>query len=248
MSSNKKLIGVVALVLAVAGYWFLLLAPKREEAAALADQVATKQAAVQAAEATVATYQKARGAYRGNYATVVRLGKAVPGDDDVRSLMVQMDSAAARSGVDFRTIQVGGSASGADSTATGPVAGAATPPPGAQTVGTAGFWVMPLQLTFSGDFADLSVFFAKLERFVSVSEQQIDVTGRLLRVDSVHLERDGEGQILRAEVGASSYLVPPTEGVTGGASTQGPATVTASATPEAGGATPPTATTTGAIR
>ena len=39
---------------------------------------------------------------------VARLGKAVPADDDVRSLMVQINSAADRSGVDFRTISIGG--------------------------------------------------------------------------------------------------------------------------------------------
>ena len=42
--------------------------------------------------------------YKANYATVVRLGKAVPTDDDTRSLVVQLDAAAKRSGVDFDTI------------------------------------------------------------------------------------------------------------------------------------------------
>jgi hypothetical protein len=39
---------------------------------------------------------------------VARLGKAVPADDDVRSLMVQLNAAAGKSKVDFRTIQIGG--------------------------------------------------------------------------------------------------------------------------------------------
>ena len=40
---------------------------------------------------------------------MVRLGKAVPEDDDVRSLLVQIDAEAGGADVDFRTIQVGGS-------------------------------------------------------------------------------------------------------------------------------------------
>jgi hypothetical protein len=248
-ATQKKLIGLAALLGAVAAYWFLLLAPKQEEASALADQVATKQAEVDTAQATVATYEKARAAYRGNYATVVRLGKAVPGDDDVRSLMVQLYSASNRAGVDFETISVGGAAAGADSsTAATPKAGE-TPPPGAQSVGSAGFWVMPLKFSFGGQFSDLSVFFAKLERFVTVTEQQVDVTGRLLRVDSLRVSPQSAGsRRLRAEVGASSYLVPPSQGVTGGASPSGPAAVQASTPGGTPGTTPPTtsATTTGA--
>ncbi len=248
-ATQKKLIGIAALLGAIAAYWFLLLAPKQEEASALADKVATKQAAVDSAKETLATYEQARGAYRSNYATVVRLGKAVPGDDDVRSLMVQLSSASRRAGVDFETISVGGAAAEAsDSTAAS--AGSATPPPGAQSVGSAGFWVMPLQFSFGGQFEDLSVFFAKLERFVSVSEKTVDVTGRLLRVDSLHVAPESAGsRRLRAEVGASSYLVPPTQGVTGGASPTAPAATQASTN---GGSTPPTtppttsATTTGA--
>ena len=45
--------------------------------------------------------RRPRARTRANYATVVRLGKAVPADDDVRSLIVQLDSAAERSNVDF---------------------------------------------------------------------------------------------------------------------------------------------------
>ena len=42
---------------------------------------------------------------------VARLGKAVPADDDVRSLLVQLDSAAKRAKVDFRSITLSGGAS-----------------------------------------------------------------------------------------------------------------------------------------
>jgi len=100
----RLLIVVVVALGAVGGYWKLVLAPKRAEVADLDKQVATKQAELTQAQGLIATYQGARDAYKTNYATVVRLGKAVPTDDDTRSLVVQIDAAAKRSGVAFDTI------------------------------------------------------------------------------------------------------------------------------------------------
>src|SRR5207244_10191567 len=120
------------------GYYKLLLAPKRQEAAKLAKQVAKKKSELANQEGLLASYTKARDSYRSNYATLVRLGKAVPQDDDTRSLMVQLDAAANHSGVDFRTISIGtnGGNSGAGANGANGQSTANTPPPGAVSVGT----------------------------------------------------------------------------------------------------------------
>ena len=238
MTRNPKLlIGIVAVIAALAAYWMLLLAPQREKAAKLQTDIETAQVEVQQAEATLATYRAARKTYRTNYSTLVRLGKAVPADDDVRSLMVQLDSAAGSSGVDFRTIQVGGGSPGGAAPA---VAGAATAPPGAVSIGTAGFSAMPFTLNFRGSFFNMSTFFTRLERFVRMRNEQLEVTGRLMRVESFSLAPDEEGfPNIKAEIGASSYLVPATEGVTDGATPAGPAGATPAAAPPA---TEPTTT------
>ena len=104
---NSMLLVAVAVAAVVGAYFMLALSPKHEEAAKLDKQITAKQATLTQAEAEVASYEAARARYRANYAMVARLGKAVPADDDVRSLIVQINSAADRSGVDFRTIQVG---------------------------------------------------------------------------------------------------------------------------------------------
>jgi hypothetical protein len=242
----KLLITIVALVAAVGAYWMLVLSPKRERLAAVEAEVSAAQADLSQAQATLATYQKAQGAYRVNYATVVRLGKAVPADDDVRSLMVQLNSAADRSKVDFRTISVGeGSSSGEPTTA-----GATAPPPGAVAVGAAGFTAMPFKFTFGGDFHNLSSFFSRLEHFVTVSNEQIDVTGRLLRLEGLSLTPDTESNRITAEITASSYLLPPTQSVTAGGTATAPAAATPTSPSSTPSTTPPTttATTTGALR
>ena len=110
---NSMLIAVVAVVAAIGAYWMLVLSPKREEAVKLDGQITKQQSALATAEADVATYEAAQKHYKANYSMVARLGKAVPADDDVRSLLVQVNAAAKHAGVDFRTINI--SASGAPS-------------------------------------------------------------------------------------------------------------------------------------
>jgi hypothetical protein len=235
---NSLLLVAVVAVAAIGAYWMLVLAPKREEAAALDTQIAQKQAALVAAQAEVASYEDAKTNYKANYSMVARLGKAVPDDDDVRSLMVQVNSAAANSGVDFRTINI--STQGAPSTGPGakPTTGP-TPPPGATTVGTAGFSTMPFSFGFKGSFFELGKFFNRLDRFVKVRNGRLDVTGRLLVLNSITITPDTEKgfPLLVADVSASSYLLPATNALTAGATPDSPTgngTAAPGASPEPG--------------
>jgi hypothetical protein len=234
----KLLIAVAVTAAAISAFWFLALAPKREEAAKLQTKIDAKKGELATAQQTLSSYESSRKNYSSNYATVVRLGKAVPDDDDTRSLLVQLDAAAARTGVDFRTITVGGAAGApAANTVATPGATGQAPPPGAVSVGSAGFSAMPFSFSFRGSFFNMSSFFSRLERFVSVRNARMDVTGRLLRVESVTLKPDQTGfPRIRAEIGASSYLVPSSEGLTAGATPKGPAGATP-APPAAGGGT-----------
>ncbi len=116
-SRNRMILGVVAGVAALAAFWFLVLAPKQQEASALRESIDSTQAEVAKLQAETSQLQAAKGSHDVDYASVVRLGKAVPTDDDVGSLIVQLDSAAKRSGVDFRSVQLSGGA------------GTTTPPP-----------------------------------------------------------------------------------------------------------------------
>jgi hypothetical protein len=264
---NTMLVVAVAAVAAVAAYWMLVLTPKREEASKLSKSIVTKQGELKAAEGQLATYELAKTGYKANYSLVARLGKAVPADDDVRSLMVQLNAAAAKSKVDFRTIQVGSGAgaapapapapapaASADSGSSGskdspaapspksgstPAPAAVAPPvtvPGSTPVGTAGFSQLPFQFSFKGSFFNLGDFFERLDRFVAVNQKRLDVTGRLMVLDTIALAPDATGfPNIRASIGATTYMLPATQGLTAGASAQGPGTATGS-TPAAPGA------------
>jgi hypothetical protein len=208
----------------------------------MADQVAAAHQRLDQAHSNVNAYRAARSTYRRDYTMVARLGKAVPTDDDVPSLVYQLESAAKRSDVDFRAVKLAASAGGAaatpaPSTSAPPTqASTATLPPGA-SVGSAGFPTMPFTFTFEGNFFHLSAFFDRLQRFIVSTKKQLRVSGRLLTVDGIGLQAAAEGfPRMTASVQATAYLLPADEGLTNGATpaTPAPTTSGAQATPPAG--------------
>ena len=247
MRSSKLLIPIVLGVVAVGAFWFLALAPKREEAKKIEADITKKQTELDQQTALLDTYKAAKDRYEQNYRTLARLGKAVPADDDVRSLLVQLSDAADRSKVSFDAITVGsgGATPPADgaAAATGSLAAA----PGTVPVGSAGFSAMPFSFGFQGNFFRLSNFFNRLEDFVTVENEKIGVTGRLLLVGSISVTPDQNMNNLTARVGAASYIVPELTGVDGAAPVSTPGAAGAVTTPpatDAAASTPtiPTAT------
>ena len=239
--NNKMLLSAVAVGAAALAFWFLVLSPKRAEVAKLDTDIAAKTAEIEQARVTLAGYEQAKRSYKRNYTTLARLGKAVPADDDVRSLLVQLEATAGRSGVDFEKIELGtglGADAGAaaqtetETKADGELAAA----PGSVPVAGGVLSAMPFSFTFAGSYFDLSTFLARLEHFVTVQNDRLEATGRLLRLESVSLQPGNGGfPSMTAEINAATYLVPPVEAVPGAA---------APATPPAGGAAPTDATTT----
>jgi hypothetical protein len=223
--TNKILLTVVGFGLAAAAFWFLVLSPKREEITTLDTNIATKQAEVAQSQQMLATYETARAGYKKNYATLARLGKAVPADDDVRSLLVQVEATADGTGVNFEQIELGTSLAGAEAGTTPTDPAAATPEgelasaPGMIPVAGGALSAMPFNFQFTGGFFDLTTFFARLEHFVNAKNKRLDATGRLLRIEKVSIAPANSGfPDMRATVGAATYVVPPVEPVTAGGS------------------------------
>jgi hypothetical protein len=238
--SIRILIAVALAAGAGFGYWHVLLAPKRAEANRLATKQQTAQAQIAQAQATLDTYKKAQSAYAANYTDVVRLGKAVPADDDVRSLMLQLDTSASRSGVDFSDFQLSSTSSSSATPNAAAAAATAKLPPGAVEVGSAGFAELPFQFAFQGTYDGLESFFDRLERMVAVKDQHVDVSGRLLRVESIAIAPHGDGfPNLEATITAASYVAPAQDGL------KAPGSAAATASASASAATTSTTPTTG---
>jgi hypothetical protein len=90
---------------------------------------------------------------------------------------------------------------------------------------------VPLSLEFEGNFFKLADFFHDLKRFVRVANQDVLVSGRLISVDGVRWASDPEiFPGIRAEVTATIYLSPLSQGVAAGATPAGPAPTTPATT------------------
>jgi hypothetical protein len=247
---QSLIVTLLVALLGAYGFYTFALKPKRSELDGLQTRITAQQDAVNKAQSLLKANSDAKERYRAAYATTVGLGKAVPGDDDVRSLVFQLNAAAGKAKVDFRSMDIAASTPTAATTDT---SSATQLPPGA-TVGPAGFPVMPFEFTFKGKFFRLSDFFTKLDAFVKANNDKVSVTGRLLTVNSLKLEADSTGfPNIKATVSAQSYLTNPLEGLTAGATASGPAATTGGST--AAGTTTgtsstatTTATSTGAIR
>jgi Tfp pilus assembly protein PilO len=252
MSASNRLIVAILIVAALAiGFWMLLLGPKREEADKLSGEVETLKVTLAQADSVVATAEAAKREFPANYRQLVALGEAVPEGDETASLLVELNRVAANSKVRFENFQLSSSgetvvpeaaaavpppeapATGAP----GSVPAAATVPPteaaaslmplGA-SIGPAGLAVMPYNLTFSGSFFQIADFIQEIDSLVETKTSKVGVEGRLVTIDGFSLtssgsEEQSEDGRLNASFVVTTYLTPPGQGVTAGATPIEPA-------------------------
>ena len=128
MTTRDRLVIVgVLLAAALAGFWFLGLAPKRKEAADLQAQIATQTQQLTTAQAQAAAARQAKARYNDDYAAVAKLGKAVPKSDALPSLVYQLQSVAHSARIDFTSLKIaGGGGQGPTPAATGASASGAS--------------------------------------------------------------------------------------------------------------------------
>jgi Tfp pilus assembly protein PilO len=218
---------IVVAVLAAA-FWFLLLSPKREEAQKLDGRIHTLEFSLSQHRSEAQTAAAARRAFPREYQRLVVLGQAVPGGDETPSLLVQLSHLAAKAHVHFQNLTLSSSGEGEESEAVGggftsPTEAEAALMPLGATIGPAGLAVMPYELTFEGDFFQVAKFVESLDKLVKTHNQNVDVTGRLITVNSFSLTPEDEGSSkLLATFSVATFLTPPGEGLTAGASPAGP--------------------------
>lgn len=252
---DRTVLGIAGLVAVLAGFWFLAIAPRRAESQRLAGEITQARQARDSALASASAALAAQRGHASDEAIIARLGKAVPSDDDTASLLYQLDSAAGRAHVDFRSVRLDGTAAvaapapapaPATATATTPAsttptasqAAAAPLPPGA-TIGPAGLSKLPFVLTFEGNFFGLERFLRRLHSFTSVKGQTISVRGRLLAVDGISLAVSPDGfPKIRASLTVSAFLAPPASATAVAATA--PATAQATTAPTTAQAPPTT--------
>jgi Tfp pilus assembly protein PilO len=181
MSTNMRVVLAIAVTAAVVvALWTLAVAPKRQEASKLGTDVTRATARLIDANQRAATASQARATYARDYATVAKLGKAVPVTTDVPSLVYQLETAARRAKVDFRSVTASDTASDAPATGAAATAGGGIQP-------------SPFSFRFVGDYFGLQRLLAEIDRFSRVSGTKVAVSGRLLTIDGVTINPANQG-------------------------------------------------------
>lgn len=220
---DRMVLSVVVALVVFAAAWFVLLAPGRKDAKALDVQISEATTRLAASKVTVAAGESAQAGYKTDYATVARLGKAVPSDDDLPSLVYQLQNASARSRVDFRSIELAGQSGAAapvtpaaqvaavgaaekgqpaatgttgatgTSGASGATQAATSTLPPDTVIGAAGLPTMPFDFAFNGSFFRIQDLLHRLDRFTQVEGKKVSVRGRLVSIDGFSLKASGKG-------------------------------------------------------
>jgi Tfp pilus assembly protein PilO len=228
-ASNRLIVAMVAAVVLVAAFWMLVLSPKRQEAGDLGATATKLQGALAQHEGEVSEALAAKKGFSDDYEQLVVLGKAVPAEDDTASLLVALNRIARGAHVRFQEIELEGGEGEAPVAATASLGSAPTEvaasllPLGA-TVGPAGLAVMPYNLKFTGDFSHVSSFIAGLDKLVKTTNEGVSVDGRLITVDGFSLS-SAQGQTfphLEANFAVTTFVTPPDQGVTAGATSEEP--------------------------
>jgi Tfp pilus assembly protein PilO len=249
-SSTRPIIAILVVVAAAIAFWMLALSPKRSEAEKLDTQIESLDASVAAARGELAQATAARRAFPTAYHQLVELGQAVPATDETPSLLVELEHLATTSGVSFETITLegNGEAPPAPTEATPTTtaeSGSATGTPAAEVVpateveasllplgasiGTAGLAVMPYTMNFSGNFFGIAKFIGKVDDLVESGKAKMLVDGRLLTINGFSLSAgsaEGGSTELQATFSVTTYLTPPGQGITAGATPAAPAEAT----------------------
>lgn len=259
-ASNRLIIAMLIAAALAAGFWILLLGPKRQEASDLGNTVSELKQSLVADRAQVSEAVAARKGFPHDYQKLVVLGKAVPSDDETASLLVSLTHVSAKAGVSFREIELkagesaAGAAEAAPATEAAPssATSASSPAPVAPTetaaaalplgasVGPAGLDVMPYSLKFIGRFSHVADFIQGLDSMVKTENSKVKVDGRLVTVNGFSLSSTQAlpFPFVQADFSVTTYLTPPDQGATAGATPEAPSPVTATPASTTTGGTP----------
>jgi Tfp pilus assembly protein PilO len=228
--SSKTVLAILVLVAVAAGFWLIVLSPKRDQVSELKEQATTLTSELADAEAKAEEALAAKKDFGTDYARLVQLGKAVPGDAATSSLLVELEALGAKSHTAFNSISLGGGEAGGSTESegeSGSEAGKALPPLGSKS-GPSGLLSMPYSLEFQGGFFETANFIQRLNALVKTKDGAVDARGRLITIDAFELAPKPEGQgkgssSLQVKLDVSTYVTPPGQGLTAGATATGPA-------------------------
>jgi type IV pilus assembly protein PilO len=198
---------VVGLVATAAAAYLFLIGPKRTSSSQVAQQVQATQTQIDSLRARAAAAPQVQPSAAVDAAELFRLVKAMPEQTDMADVLLELNRLATDTGIVFDSIT-----------------------PGAETSGN-GFRTQPIQLTFSGNFYELSDFLFRVRSLVAVHDGDLTARGRLYNVSSISFVEGADSfPQLTATLTVNAYVFAPGE-TTAGAAPATETTSTATAAP-----------------
>jgi Tfp pilus assembly protein PilO len=174
-------VAVVGLLIVAAVAYFLVVGPKRGEAARLGDEIAELETKVQTAKLAA---EPKEAATQLKVAGLFELTKAMPDKDDMPGIILEINSIAEASGVKFKSI---------------------APQP---LVLGQGYRSLPISLSFEGNYYDLTDFLFRMRNLVGVRDGKLSASGRFFTLDTIDMHDAGLPRI-EAVLVVSAYAYDP---------------------------------------
>jgi type IV pilus assembly protein PilO len=177
--SLTPVIAVALVIVCAVGYW-LLIHPKRAELGRLEGDIKKLEQKVQVA---TADERRTEPAVKIRVAELFELAKALPDEDDMPGIILELNSVAASSGIEFVSI---------------------SPQP---AVAKGGYRALPIQLQFEGNYYDLTDFLFRLRNLVTVRDGRLEARGRLFALDGIDFHEGPAGfPQIQANLTISAYV------------------------------------------
>lgn len=236
-TKDRRMLMVILAVALLGGFYMFVLKPRQAAVKDAQAQVDAAEQTLAAAKDQATSGKAAQEAFQRDRATLLKIGRVVPENDDIPTLQVQLLRLAKKEKVFVTEFTLTGSGStggsaGATSvttpnsttpTGTGSTDAVAPlyPPGSVQMAG--GLGRTPIEIKLKGEFFQLERFLRAVQRYAVISSTRREARGRLLVVDGFSYEgsdrvvgtkraeanRFKTTTYLKAKLVASVYFAPP---------------------------------------
>jgi type IV pilus assembly protein PilO len=159
MSRRIRLwLGAIAILVVALLVFFLVINPIRGDISQLETDIEAEEARISTAMGEIAKAEDTKNEGRRNQARILELSKLIPVEQEIPSLILEIQDLADKAGIDWIQITPGN----------------------ISDAGVGSYWTLPLSLQFTGTYFDVSDFIYR-------AEQMAAGPGRLMAVKSLGL-------------------------------------------------------------
>lgn len=162
------ILAAIGLLALIAVWYFFLISPKRSEITTINQEKKVEKETYDRNTARLKKLDQERVAAQESRGELLKLDKLIPGDEQIPSLIVELQKSANDAGIDFVRIE-----------------------PDLAVTSSDGSAVIPIQIKFEGRFFDVNEFLYRVENYARLEGNEVNVSGRFLSVVDIKLE-EGE--------------------------------------------------------